>query len=134
MIEIFRYGISGVTTTIINLYLLKVFIDFGMYYILANIISYIIGVIINYILNQKYVFSDSARGNTIEAKKQFIKFLIMRIISLIIDTLLFYVAVSIFNFPVYWSRLILTIVMILATFILNKWFIFVGENKKISKE
>ena len=125
MIEIFRYGISGVTTTIINLYLLKVFIDFGMYYILANIISYIIGVIINYILNQKYVFSDSARGNTIEAKKQFIKFLIMRIISLIIDTLLFYVAVSIFNFPVYWSRLILTIVMILATFILNKWFIFV---------
>lgn len=132
--EIFKYGISGVITTIINLYLLKIFIDFGMYYILANIISYIIGVIINYILNQKYVFSDSARGNTIEAKKQFIKFLIMRIISLIIDTLLFYVAVSIFNFPVYWSRLILTIVMILATFILNKWFIFVGENKKISKE
>ena len=128
IVEIFKYGISGTITTFINLYLLKVFIDFGLYYILANIIAYIISVIINYILNQRYVFSNYARGNTLEARKQFLKFLIMRLLSLIIDTALFYVVVSIFKFPIYWSRLILTIVIILITFILNKWFIFV--NKK----
>ena len=128
IVEIFKYGISGTITTFINLYLLKVFIDFGMYYILANIISYTISVVVNYILNQRYVFSNSARGNTLEARKQFLKFLIMRLLSLIIDTVLFYVAVSVFKFPIYWSRLILTIVIILITFILNKWFIFV--NKK----
>ena len=128
IVEIFKYGISGTITTFINLYLLKVFIDFGLYYILANIIAYIISVIINYILNQRYVFSNSARGNTLEARKQFLKFLIMRLLSLIIDTALFYVVVSIFKFPIYWSRLILTIVIILITIILNKWFIFV--NKK----
>ena len=123
MIEIFRYGISGATTTIINLYLLKVFIDFGMYYILANIISYTISVVVNYILNQRYVFSY-----TLEAKKQFMKFIIMRILSLIIDTILFYVAISFFKFPIYWSRLVLTIVMILVTFVLNKWFIFIDKK------
>lgn len=128
MIEIFRYGISGATTTIINLYLLKVFIDFGMYYILANIISYTISVVVNYILNQRYVFSYSARGNTLEAKKQFMKFIIMRILSLIIDTILFYIAISFFKFPIYWSRLVLTIVMILVTFVLNKWFIFIDKK------
>ena len=113
---------------LINLYLLKVFIDFGMYYILANIISYTISVVVNYILNQRYVFSYSARGNTLEAKKQFMKFIIMRILSLIIDTILFYVAISFFKFPIYWSRLVLTIVMILVTFVLNKWFIFIDKK------
>ncbi|ACV40010.1 GtrA family protein [Leptotrichia buccalis] len=125
IVEIFKYGISGTITTVVNLYLLKIFIDFGIYYVLANIISYTISVIVNYILNQRYVFLESARGNTTEAKKQFLKFLVMRVLSLIVDTLLFYIAVSIFGFPVYWSRLILTTVMILVTFVLNKWFIFI---------
>lgn len=127
IIEIFKYGISGIITTVVNLYLLKVFIDFGIYYVLANIVSYIISVVINYILNQRYVFSESARGNTAEAKKQFLKFLVMRVLSLIVDTLLFYIAVSIFKFPIYWSRLILTTIMILVTFVLNKWFIFINK-------
>jgi len=101
IIEIFKYGISGTITTIINLFLLKVFIDFRIYYLLANIVSYTISVIVNYILNQRYVFSKSARGNTAKVKKQFLKFLI--------------------------SRLILTIIMILVTFVLNKWFIFINK-------
>lgn len=127
IIEIFKYGISGTITTIINLFLLKVFIDFRIYYLLANIVSYTISVIVNYILNQRYVFSKSARGNTAKVKKQFLKFLIMRVLSLMIDTLLFYIAVSIFEFPIYLSRLILTIIMILVTFVLNKWFIFINK-------
>ena len=56
------------------------------------------------------------------------KFIIMRILSLIIDTILFYVAISFFKFPIYWSRLVLTIVMILVTFVLNKWFIFIDKK------
>ena len=51
----------------------------------------------------------------------------MRVLSLMIDTLLFYIAVSIFEFPIYLSRLILTIIMILVTFVLNKWFIFINK-------
>lgn len=127
ILEIFKYGISGIITTLINLYLFKIFVNFEINYILASVVSYIISVVISYFLNQRYVFLDSARGNTLKAKKQFLKFLIMRMLLLLIDTVLFFIIVSILKFPIYWSRLILTIIMISVTFILNKWFIFVNK-------
>ena len=127
ILEIFKYGISGTITTLINLYLFKIFVNFEINYILASVVSYIISVVISYFLNQRYVFLDSARGNTLKAKKQFLKFLIMRMLLLLIDTVLFFIIVSIFKFPIYWSRLILTIIMISVTFVLNKWFIFVNK-------
>lgn len=127
ILEIFKYGISGTITTLINLYLFKIFVNFEINYILASVVSYIISVVISYFLNQRYVFLDSARGNTLKAKKQFLKFLIMRMLLLLIDTVLFFIIVSILKFPIYWSRLILTIIMISVTFVLNKWFIFVNK-------
>ena len=127
IVEIFKYGISGTITTLINLYLFKIFVNFEINYILASVVSYIISVVISYFLNQRYVFLDSARGNTLKAKKQFLKFLIMRMLLLLIDTVLFFIIVSILKFPIYWSRLILTIIMISVTFVLNKWFIFVNK-------
>ena len=127
ILEIFTYGISGTITTLINLYLFKIFVNFEINYILASVVSYIISVVISYFLNQRYVFLDSARGNTLKAKKQFLKFLIMRMLLLLIDTVLFFIIVSILKFPIYWSRLILTIIMISVTFVLNKWFIFVNK-------
>ena len=128
ILEIFKYGISGTITTLINLYLFKIFVNFEINYILASVVSYIISVVISYFLNQRYVFLDSARGNTLKAKKQFLKFLIMRMLLLLIDTVLFFIIVSILKFPIYWSRLILTIIMISVTFVLNKWFIFVKKK------
>ena len=127
ILEIFKYAISGTITTLINLYLFKIFVNFEINYILASVVSYIISVVINYFLNQRYVFLDSARGNTLKAKKQFLKFLIMRILLLLTDTLLFFIIVNILKFPIYGSRLILTIIMISVTFVLNKWFIFVNK-------
>lgn len=123
--EILRYGISGVLATVANLLFLKIFIDMGMYYIFANTISYIIGVILSYILNQKYVFLNSDKHNK---KKQFTVFFIMRVLSLIIDNILFYILVTILDFPIYWTRFVLTLIMILVTFIFNKWYIFASKN------
>jgi len=123
--EILRYTISGIIATIANLLFLKIFIDMGIYYIFSNIISYTIGVILSYILNRKYVFLNSNKHNR---KKQFISFFIMRILSLIIDNILFYVFITILDFPIYWTRFVLTLTMILVTFVFNKWYIFANED------
>jgi len=123
--EILRYTISGIISTVANLLFLKIFIDMGIYYIFSNIISYIIGVILSYILNRKYVFLNSTKHNR---KKQFIIFFIMRILSLIIDNILFYIFITVLDFPIYWTRFILTLIMILVTFVFNKWYIFASEN------
>lgn len=121
--EIFRYGVVGIITTAVNLFLLKILIELGMYYILANTISYTVGVILSYFLNQQYVFLDSSKNGK-KAKEQFFKFFILRIVSLLVDNFLFYFLVTILGFQIYWTRLFLTFAMILGTFIFNKWFVF----------
>ena len=115
VLEFLRYIFFGVITTALNLFLLKVFIDLNIYYILANTIAYIIAVIFNYILNQKYVFLNSKKENIIEMKSQFTKFFLIRIFSLLIDNGLFYLFVTVFNFP--W------------TFLFNKFFVFVSKKE-----
>lgn len=129
MLEFLRYIFFGIITTALNLFLLKVFIDLNIYYILANTIAYIMAVIFNYILNQKYVFLNSKQENIIEMKKQFTKFFLIRIFSLLIDNGLFYLFVTIFNFPLYWSKLILTMLIIAVTFLFNKFFVFVSKKE-----
>ena len=99
--------------------MLAVLVKIGVYYIIANTIAYIIAVLINYTFNQKFVFKNSAKSNTKEGKIQFTNYCIVRLISLVIDNLLFYILVSL-----YVSRIFLTFSIILITFIFNKLFIF----------
>ena len=124
--EFVRYIFFGIITTLLNLLLLKVFVDLNIYYILANTIAYIIAVIFNYIFNQKYVFLSSEKGNILKSNRQFIKFFLVRIFSLLVDNGFFYLFVTIFKFPLYWSKLILTIIIIAGTFLFNKFFVFIS--------
>ncbi len=104
--------------------MLAVLVKIGVYYIIANTIAYIIAVLINYTFNQKFVFKNSAKSNTKEGKIQFTNYCIVRLISLVIDNLLFYILVSVIGLPLYVSRIFLTFSIILITFIFNKLFIF----------
>ncbi len=128
--EIIRYGFFGLLTTFLNIILLKLFIESGINYILSNSISYIIAVIVNYIVNKNYVFENSAKGKSKETQEQFIKFFIMRVCSLILDNILFYLCISILKYSIYKTRVVLTLLIIMLTFIFNKFFIFISKKEK----
>lgn len=121
--ELIKYGVYGVFTTGINLILFVVFKEIGMYYLVANTVSYIIAVVINYVLNRKFVFKTA--GNTKQqAKEEFLKFVGVRCASLVLDNILFYFVVDIMKINVYVGRIFLSIGIILCTFIINKVFVF----------
>lgn len=122
--ELIKYGLFGVITTAINLLLFALFKELGMHYLWANTVSYIIAVIINFVFNQRYVFEQTAKRGSKNYWIQFVKFVVLRIVSLGVDNGLFYVLVTIFGWPVYPSRIGLSIVIILVTYIINKIFIF----------
>lgn len=126
-IEIIKYIIVGGITTLINLLLLKIFIDRGIYYILSNIYSYLIAVVINYLFNKKFVFKQK-KINRKKENIQFIKFILLRVSSLFIDNYLFYIMVSKFFINIYVSRIFLTLFIIVSTYTLNKLFIFKREE------
>lgn len=121
--ELISYGIFGCITTLINLVLFYLFTEAGLYYLWSNTISYIIAVIINYVCNIFFVFPSSAKSGKGQWL-QLAKFVSLRLFSLLIDNALFYIIVSVFGFPVYISRIMLSAAIILFTYVINKLFVF----------
>ena len=128
--EIINYLIFGFLTTIVSLF---------VYYILtftiinpnhpielqlANIISWIAGVIFAYITNRKYVFKS--KNNNI--KKELSSFVGARIITLIMDMLIMYIGVTVLKGNDKILKLISQIVVIVSNYIFSKIFVF--KNKK----
>lgn len=123
IVEFIKYGLWGGITTAINLLIFFGLKFCGMYYLLANAVGYVIAVIINFILNRKYVFQRSRKFKS-SIRWQFIQYILMRLLSLGIDTVLFYGLVSILHLNVYFSRIGLSVFLILATYFISKLFIF----------
>lgn len=128
--ELIKYGFWGAVTTGINLLAFFILESMGIYYITANIVSYIFAVILNYILNKKFVFNSHTPYKN---RYQFLKFVIVRLGSLLIDNLLFYILVSVLHFNVNISKILLSLVIIIATFGVNKVFVFNRKDEVTSK-
>lgn len=124
--ELIKYCIFGGITTLINLVILYMLVALGMNYIIANTIAYIIAVFINYFLNAFFVFTKKAVGVR-ENVVQFGKFCSVRVGSLVLDNVLFYLCVSVLGGPLWPSRIILSVVIILGTYLLNKVFVFIKK-------
>lgn len=127
IIEFLKYGFWGAITTGINLLLFFLLESLGLFYIVANILSYIFAVLVNYVLNKKYVFN-----NRISEKKtsiQLMNFFFIRISSLIIDNILFFLLVSKLHYNVNMSRVSLSFFIIVATYGLNKLFVFNSKKR-----
>ena len=117
--EIILYGIFGVITVIINLILYKLFLDLKIHYVAASLISYFIASLISYFFNTYFVFKSeklNLKGEIIRISKYFV----VRIWSVIVDTLLLMLAVEVFKFDEFYAKPLISVIVILMTFILNK--------------
>ena len=117
--EIILYGIFGVITVIINLILYKVFLELNIYYVLSSLISYVIASLISYFFNTYFVFHSeklNLKGELVRIAKYFI----VRIWSVIVDTLLLMLAVEVFKLDEFYAKPVVSVVVITMTFILNR--------------
>ncbi len=124
LVQIFKFFIVGVVATII---------DFIIYYIcynkinldplIANIISFSISVIYNYIASVKWVFDTDKNKNK---KVLFIEFISLSILGLLLTELLLFIFINKLSFNEMVSKIIATIVTMVFNFITRKIFI---ENK-----
>lgn len=124
--ELIKYGFAGAISTFINLLFFWLLEKLEMYYILANILSYLAAITLNYSLNKCFVFKKQIEKE--QKKEAFLRFLLIRVANLLVDNLLFYFAVSILHFPLYVSRVTLTMVEIVITYGLVRKIVF-GQEK-----
>lgn len=127
--EIIKYAVYGAFTTAVNFFLFIVLNESGMYYIYANSYSYIVAVCVNYVLNRNYVFSNQQQVAK-EIAAEFIKFVFVRLLSLAADNAFFYLLVDLCAYPVYPVRISLSLISIMATFFVNKIFVFKAHLHK----
>lgn len=125
-IEIINYLIFGFLTTVICLavyYVLTLTIidpnnGFGLQ--IANVLSWIAGVIFAYVTNRKFVFNSNNKN----VKKELISFVSARIVTLLMDMLIMGISVSILGLNDKIMKIISQVVVIVSNYIFSKLFVF----------
>mgnify|MGYP004547383367 FL=1 len=124
--EIINYLIFGVLTTVVSL---------AVYYIcvytflnpenvvqlqIANIISWVAGVVFAYVTNRKFVFESKEENKLKEAGK----FVTSRITTLLMDMAIMFIGVTLCKFNDKIIKLISQVVVIVMNYLLSKIIVF----------
>jgi len=127
-VQFLMYGIVGGIAAVVNIGMLYVFTDFfGLHYIFSNILAFTLGLITNYFLSVRYVFSKERKK---DRKIEFIVHVSIGIIGLCLDTLLVYLFTDKVNLYYMTSKIISTAIVFGYNFIARKMFHLAGAGKK----
>lgn len=130
--EIINYLFIGGCTTLISLIVYYVSVltflnpSISWQLQIANIISWIAGVIFAYITNRKVVFKSKNKKVIKEAEK----FLGARIVTLLIDMLFMYVTVTVLLLNDKIMKIISNIIIIILNYVFSKLFVFVQKESE----
>ena len=130
--EVINYLIFGVLTTVISLvvYYACVFTfldpENAFQLQIANVISWIAGVIFAYITNRKFVFESEEKNKLKEASK----FVASRVTTLIMDMLIMFLGVTALHLNDKVIKLVSQVVVIVSNYIFSKIFVFRKKEKK----
>ncbi|MCH4887578.1 GtrA family protein [Acidaminobacter sp. JC074] len=117
--EISLYSVFGGLTTLISILSYKLFLILGFHYLIATTLSAALAVMFAFMTNRMYVFKSS--GNIVSES---IKFLSGRVGVFIIETILLIILVSWVKFDEFYSKIIVTIIVVLLNYIYSKFFVF----------
>lgn len=117
--EISLYTLFGLVTTAISLGSYKLFLMLGIHYILATTLSTLVAIIFAFMTNRKYVFESE--GDLIS---EGIKFISGRMVVFIIETMILVVAVSWMKLDEFYSKVIVTVLVIVVNYLYSKFVVF----------
>ena len=120
VIRFVKFGIVGVINTLVNWIIFFILNALGMYYILANIIAYILGTVNSYLWNTLWVFKYKDKAST----ETTIKFIILNLIGLGLNTGILYVLVDLCNLNKFIGLVITTAIVMIINYIVNKLGVF----------
>lgn len=129
--EVIMYLVFGVLTTMITLavyYGLMFTVlnpDNAIQLQIANVISWIVGVIFAYITNRKYVFESKEKQQLKEASK----FVASRLGTLLLDMLVMFIGVTLLKGNDKLVKLISQVLVVISNYLLSKLFVFNKQNK-----
>lgn len=121
--ETISYGFFGILTSILNVLLFQGLLILQVNYKAANLITLIVVKLTAYICNKLFVF-QSKTESLFELIKEFIRFVIARGATMLIDYFGLIVMVEVWNCDKFISKCILTIIVIVLNYFIGKKHVF----------
>ena len=121
LVQIFKFGIVGGIATIIDLIIYYICFNYlKINPLIANIISFCIAVIYNYLASIKWVFIVDENKSK---KKLFIEFMIFSILGLLLTEFLLFIFINKLSLSKMIAKIIATVVTMIFNFITRKLFL-----------
>lgn len=127
--KVFRYGIVGAGTTLVNIVVYQLLIYVGIEYMISNLVAIISSKLFAYITNKIYVFKSKTE-NFIELAKEFWRYLLARGFTGIIDYVGLIILIEIIKIDEVLSKYIITILVIILNYIFGNKYIFKNQGDK----
>lgn len=121
--EMILYVFFGIVTSIENIILFKLLLTFQLEYQIANLVTLIVVKITAYVCNKNFVFK-SKTGSRIGLLKEFLRFVIARGATMLIDYFGLICAVELLNFDMFYSKCFFTILVIIINYFVGKKHVF----------
>lgn len=118
--QFIKFGIVGVSNTLLSLAIYYILVFINVNYLIANIVAFIISVLNAYYWNNKYVF----KSNNNSTFKKLIKVYLSYGVTFVLGTVLLYVMVDCMGISKYIAPIINLIITIPLNFLLNKLWAF----------
>lgn len=119
--QFIKFGIVGLGSTVIDwgiFYLLN--LSFGIYYLVAKVLSFSVAVINSFVWNRRWTF----RSTETNRSKEFTKFMIIALVGLALNALIMYLAVSTFGTRKIFGLIFATAIVTFWNFLANKFWTF----------
>jgi putative flippase GtrA len=119
-----KFGIVGLSNTIIAYIIYSLLVYFGLYYIAASIIAFIISVLNSFFWNNKYVFKkhNNQKRNMVHSLVK--TYLSYACTGLLLQNILLFVFIDILHISKYIAPLLGLTVTVPLNFVLNKLWAF----------
>ncbi len=116
-----KFGLVGISNTIISLVIYYILVYLNVHYIIANALGFAISVVNAYYWNSKYVFLDRSKQ---QHSKSFIKSFLSYFSTFLLGTALLFLMVNYFGISDKIAPIINLFITIPINFLLNKLWAF----------
>ena len=131
LLELFLYLFFGALVTVINILCFVLLTEkCNIPYMISNLIAWIVAVAFAFVTNKIWVFRSPSWKITIWFK-ECVQFILARLATCVFDMGYMFVAVSILNFDKTISKIIANVFVIIANYVLSKFWIFKEEKNKM---
>ena len=126
LIQLFRYGFVGGTAFLVDFGAMVLLTEmFGLHYLLSATISFILGLVTNYILSVSWVFN---RRSLSRPWAEFLVFAVIGVVGLGLNSLILFLCTEKLGLHYTLSKIIATVVVFFWNFFARKLILF--HNKK----